>query len=74
MDFFAEWINKGYTSIFEWVSPEYPIVLQYNQASLTLIAIRHNITGNTISTLLSSLLFYALLFNQSDSNRRVRLL
>lgn len=49
MEFFEEWMSKSYTCIFEWVSPEDPIVLTYEKDSLTLIALRDNITGTEIA-------------------------
>jgi len=43
---FAAWcINEKVTPIFEWTSPNNQIVLLYEEDQLTLLAIRHNITG-----------------------------
>jgi RNA ligase len=40
-DFCRYWMNRGYTPIFEFYSPESAIILKYDHSFLTLIAIRH---------------------------------
>jgi RNA ligase len=43
---FAEWcIENTLTPIFEWCSQKQKIVIDYPEDSLTLLAVRHNITG-----------------------------
>jgi len=43
---FAEWcIENDLTPIFEWTSPNNKIVVRYETDELTLLAVRHNITG-----------------------------
>lgn len=48
----AEWIKsllrQGYTPTFEFTSPRFPIVLVYEKDELTLLQIRHNITGKYV--------------------------
>jgi hypothetical protein len=39
------WAELDHTATFEWVSPDNVIVLQYQQAQLVLIALRHNHSG-----------------------------
>lgn len=39
----------GYTPIFEWTSPRFPIVLVYEKDELTLLQIRQNITGEYVT-------------------------
>jgi len=43
--FAQEWMDKGYTPLFEWCSYRQQIVLQYEKDMLTLTAMRHNSTG-----------------------------
>ena len=38
-------VNTGFTPIFEWVSPEDRIVIDYGESNLYLTAIRDNLTG-----------------------------
>ena len=40
-----KWITNGWTPIFEWTSPKFPIVLLYEKDELTLLQIRNNVTG-----------------------------
>jgi RNA ligase len=43
---FASWcIDNSMTPIFEWCSRKQKIVIDYPEDSLTLLAVRHNITG-----------------------------
>lgn len=43
---FASWaMRNGLTPIFEWCSPNNRIVIKYDQESLTLLALRDNVTG-----------------------------
>ena len=43
---FAEWcIKNTLTPIFEWCSQKQKIVIDYPEDSLTLLAVRHNISG-----------------------------
>lgn len=39
-------VKNGYTPIFEFVSPDNQIVINYDKPDLVLLAIRHNETGN----------------------------
>eukprot|EP01080_Neovahlkampfia_damariscottae_P005862 gene5862-9690_t len=48
LKFCQEWMKKGYTPIFEWCSPEARIVLDYQEASLNVIAIRKIKNGQYI--------------------------
>eukprot|EP01114_Cavostelium_apophysatum_P007449 TRINITY_DN19552_c0_g1_i1.p1 TRINITY_DN19552_c0_g1~~TRINITY_DN19552_c0_g1_i1.p1 ORF type:complete len:420 (+),score=92.83 TRINITY_DN19552_c0_g1_i1:68-1327(+) len=48
-EFFREWTEKEHTAIFEWVSHEEPIVLNYPKDALILIAIRNNSTGDYLT-------------------------
>jgi RNA ligase len=45
LDFVSWGINNSLTPIFEWCSRKQKIVIDYPQDSLTLLAVRHNITG-----------------------------
>lgn len=46
----AEWVELGCTAIFEWVSPESPIVLTtYEIPELILLQVRGNVTGHYAS-------------------------
>lgn len=45
LDFCYHWLNKGYTPIFEWTSPEARIILDYKEKGITLIAMRHVESG-----------------------------
>ena len=38
-------LNNGYTPMFEWTGPKNKIVINYNEEKLTLLAVRHMITG-----------------------------
>jgi RNA ligase len=43
---FAAWcIREQLTPIFEWTSPNNKIVITYKEEQLTLLSVRHNITG-----------------------------
>jgi len=46
--FATEWINKGFTVLFEWCSVQQQIVVGYPEDKLWLIAIRHNVTGDYV--------------------------
>lgn len=47
---FAAWcISEKLTPVFEWCSPFNQIVLPYEEDQLTLLAVRHNITGEYIN-------------------------
>lgn len=46
-------IEEGYTPIFEYTSPKNRIVIRYNTSSLTLLAVRHMITGEYVQDLSS---------------------
>jgi RNA ligase len=47
---FAAWcISEQLTPVFEWCSPFNQIVLPYEEDQLTLLAVRHNITGEYLS-------------------------
>lgn len=41
----SDWIEAGYTPIFEWTAPDNRIVLDYEKSELRLLAIRHMTTG-----------------------------
>ncbi|KAL0481624.1 T4 RNA ligase [Acrasis kona] len=43
-----KWISKGFTPIYEFVSPDNMIVLVYNEPLLKLLAIRHNVSGEYV--------------------------
>lgn len=43
--FAKEWIEAGYTPIFEWCSPQNQIVIKYEESKLVLLAMRHNSSG-----------------------------
>jgi RNA ligase len=46
---FAKWcVEKQYTPIFEYTSPNNRIVISYDQDELILLAVRENISGNYI--------------------------
>ncbi len=48
---FASWcIENELTPIFEWTSPNNKIVIEYPEDSLTLLAVRHTITGEYMKT------------------------
>ncbi|KAG2382902.1 hypothetical protein C9374_004869 [Naegleria lovaniensis] len=49
VEFSAYWIKKGYSPIFEFVSPKNQIVLLYEKPSLVLLALRHNYDGHYLS-------------------------
>jgi len=44
-EFAGHFLDNGYTPVFEWVSRQSRIVLDYPQDSLILTALRHNVTG-----------------------------
>jgi RNA ligase len=44
--FSNEWINKGYTPLFEWCSLSQQIVISYDVTQLVITSIRHNHTGD----------------------------
>ena len=48
----VEWcrrqLEQGFTPTFEWTSPRFPIVLTYPKDELTLLQIRHNISGHYV--------------------------
>ena len=48
-EFSKEWIAKGYTPIFEFCSPHQQIVLEYQNDSMHLLALRNMETGEYIS-------------------------
>eukprot|EP00026_Physarum_polycephalum_P008952 Phypoly_transcript_09059.p1 GENE.Phypoly_transcript_09059~~Phypoly_transcript_09059.p1 ORF type:complete len:443 (+),score=47.09 Phypoly_transcript_09059:38-1366(+) len=39
------WINKNFSPMFEWCSPDHQIVINHKTASLVLIALRDNVSG-----------------------------
>lgn len=41
-----EYLNNGYTPVFEWCSPDNRIVLDYDIPALTLLLVRDRITGS----------------------------
>lgn len=45
MDWLDNKVSMNYTPIFEWISPENKIVVNYDEANLVLLAIRDNYTG-----------------------------
>lgn len=45
LDWVLGWLMRGFTPTFEWTSPKFPIVLLYEKDELTLLQLRHNITG-----------------------------
>jgi RNA ligase len=45
INFCIKWINLGFTPLFEFVSPENMIVLVYEEPQLSLLALRHNVSG-----------------------------
>lgn len=49
VEFSTFWIKKGYSPIFEFVSPKNQIVLLYEKPSLVLLALRHNYDGHYLS-------------------------
>jgi len=49
IEFSTYWIKRGYSPIFEFVSPRNQIVLLYEKPSLVLLALRHNFDGHYIS-------------------------
>lgn len=42
-------MSQGYTPIFEWTSPRFPIVLVYEKDELTLLQIRQNTSGEYVT-------------------------
>jgi RNA ligase len=46
MSFFEDWLSRGFTPMFEWVSPESQVVLKYDEPQLHLIAIRNIVEGS----------------------------
>ena len=42
-------ITKGYTPIFEFMHPQKRIVIDYGEPALTLLAVRHMVTGEFVS-------------------------
>ncbi|EFC47871.1 hypothetical protein NAEGRDRAFT_78709 [Naegleria gruberi] len=49
IEFSIYWIKKGYSPIFELVSPQNQIVLLYDHTSLVLLGIRNNYDGHYVS-------------------------
>jgi hypothetical protein len=45
VEFCQKWVDQGYTPIFEFISLEKKIVVEYKETTMVLIAIRHNETG-----------------------------
>lgn len=48
-EFCMEWIEKGYTPLFEWCSYRQQIIVSYPEDMLVLTAIRNNATGLYVS-------------------------
>ncbi|KAL6079475.1 RNA ligase, variant 2 [Balamuthia mandrillaris] len=48
-EFSAEWIERGYTPIYEWCSNKTRVVLDYPTDSLTLVCLRHMHSGDYLS-------------------------
>ena len=48
ISFCKDWIERGYTPLFEWCSLRTKIVLEYEKDLLVLLAIRNNHTGNYV--------------------------
>jgi hypothetical protein len=47
VSFFHHWIvENNHTPMLEWISPTSPVVLEYSEPSLILVALRDNFTGN----------------------------
>lgn len=44
-EFSNNWVQKGWTPIFEFVSPEKLLVVEYKEPQLILTALRNNLTG-----------------------------
>lgn len=44
-DFIKREVKAGYTPIFEYTSPDNRIVVSYDEPRVTLLAVRHNVTG-----------------------------
>lgn len=51
LDVMREIMEEGYTPIFEFTSPHQQIVLRYKESSLTLLAVRHMISGEYVEDL-----------------------
>ncbi|KAL9649373.1 hypothetical protein ABK040_016200 [Willaertia magna] len=49
IEFCVYWIKKGYSPIFEFVSPEQQIVLFYDRPSLVLLGLRNTLDGHYLS-------------------------
>ncbi len=47
--FCEQWIAKGYTPIFEYISPEKRMVIKYSETKFILIGLRHLFTGKYIN-------------------------
>eukprot|EP01127_Copromyxa_protea_P022600 TRINITY_DN8192_c0_g1_i1.p1 TRINITY_DN8192_c0_g1~~TRINITY_DN8192_c0_g1_i1.p1 ORF type:complete len:445 (+),score=96.80 TRINITY_DN8192_c0_g1_i1:55-1389(+) len=45
VEFSESWIAKGWTPIYEYCSPDRPIVISYSEESLKLLALRNMVTG-----------------------------
>lgn len=45
VEWVRNWLRAGFTPTFEWTSPRFPIVLVYEKDELTLLQLRHNISG-----------------------------
>jgi RNA ligase len=50
-DFAAVMMAHGYTPIFEWMSPDNRIVIDYSEESLVLLAVRENVSGKYVPML-----------------------
>ncbi|EFC38139.1 predicted protein [Naegleria gruberi] len=47
--FCVEWMNRGYTPLFEYFSPDHRVVVNYgNKPFISLLALRHTILGSFI--------------------------
>ena len=44
-EWLLSYMEQGYTPLFEWISPDNQIVLDYDDADLVLLAIRNNLFG-----------------------------
>lgn len=60
IDFARFWIKDGYTPIFEYMSPSNRVVIEHHTDKLTLLAIRHNLSGGYVpyEQLVKTCLFY----------------
>jgi len=51
VEFVRKLLTLGYTPIFEWTSPRFPIVLLYEKDELTLLQVRENVSGRYVLNL-----------------------